>query len=75
MFAYGIAWLLKIGLAEIKRVQEAVLREVGHLNWGSFKPRLTEATIAHLKPIQARYQEVISDPTVLDKVRGAHCGT
>ena len=42
------------------------------MNWGAFKPKLAEAIVAHLKPIQARYNEVISDPAILDKVRLRH---
>ena len=38
------------------------------MNWGAFKPKLAEAIIAHLEPIQARYTEVMSDPAILDKV-------
>lgn len=50
-------------------MQESVVQEVGQLNWGAFKPKLAEATIAHLEPIQATYNEVMEDAAVLDKVR------
>jgi tryptophanyl-tRNA synthetase len=38
------------------------------MNWGAFKPKLAEAIIAHLAPIQAKYKEVMLDPSILDKV-------
>ena len=36
--------------------------------WGDFKSVLTDATIAHLEPIQTRYNEVIEDSAYLDNV-------
>ena len=50
-------------------LQESVLEEVGRMNWGTFKPRLAEAIIAHLAPIQTNYARVVEDQTMLDKVR------
>ena len=50
-------------------VQEAVARECGSLRWGDFKPRLAEAVVEHLAPLQLRYQEVTHDPAVLEQVR------
>jgi len=47
---------------------EAVMREVNGMRWGEFKPLLTDAMIEHLRPIQARYTEVISDQAYLDAV-------
>lgn len=54
-----------------KTLQEAVLDEVSSMRWGAFKPHLAEATIEHLKPIQARYHEVMGDLTALDTVLAA----
>lgn len=48
--------------------QEAVIQEVGGMRWGDFKPVLTDALIEHLRPIQARYEEVIGDQAYLDAV-------
>jgi len=48
--------------------QEAVLQEVGSMRWGEFKPVLTDALVEHLRPIQARYNEVVSDQAYLDSV-------
>lgn len=49
-------------------MQMSVMEEVGSMNWGAFKPKVAEAIIAHLEPIQAKYAEVMSDPSALDKV-------
>ncbi|KAK9805159.1 hypothetical protein WJX72_002664 [[Myrmecia] bisecta] len=47
---------------------EAALQAVGHMRWGEFKPALADAVIAHLEPIQRRYNEVMQDPAYLDQV-------
>ncbi|GAB0493876.1 hypothetical protein MMPV_005162 [Pyropia vietnamensis] len=56
-----------------RRSAEEVEAEVGGLRWGEFKPRLTEALIAHLSPIQARHAELSADPAYLYDIlrRGA----
>ena len=53
--------------------QEEVLAECGSMRWGDFKPRLTDAVIDHLSPIQGRYKEIMDEPGYLDGVlkRGA----
>ena len=48
--------------------REAVEAEVGSLRWGEFKPRLADAMVAHLEPIQKRYAEVMADEAALDLV-------
>lgn len=48
--------------------KEAVEAEVASLRWGEFKPRLADAVVAHLEPIQQRYTEVMQDTALLDKV-------
>lgn len=48
--------------------KEAVAQECGPMGWGQFKPLLTEATITVLKPIQEKYQALISEPGYLDSV-------
>ena len=40
-------------------VQESVMREVGNLRWGDFKPRLAEAMVEHLAPIRGNYAELM----------------
>lgn len=48
--------------------REAVQAEVETLNWGGFKPLLTEAVVAHVTPIQQRYAEIMQDKTFLNQV-------
>ncbi|GAB4822762.1 hypothetical protein N2152v2_009808 [Parachlorella kessleri] len=48
--------------------QESVLEEVGGMRWGDFKPRLADAVVEHLRPIQERYQLVMGDPAHLDAI-------
>jgi tryptophanyl-tRNA synthetase len=50
------------------KTKEAVSIECQDLGWGQFKPLLAEATIEHLRPIQAKYQEVMTDKTYLTSV-------
>jgi tryptophanyl-tRNA synthetase len=48
--------------------KETVAAECESLGWGQFKPLLTEATIAALKPIQTRYQQIMAEPDYLQTV-------
>ncbi|EKU20762.1 tryptophanyl-tRNA synthetase, partial [Nannochloropsis gaditana CCMP526] len=48
--------------------KESVLEEVAGMNWGAFKPLLTEAVVAHLEPIQRKYREVMEDPEHIEKI-------
>ena len=48
--------------------REQAAAECGEMGWGQFKPLLAEATVNALKPIQARYRELMQDPTELDQV-------
>jgi tryptophanyl-tRNA synthetase len=41
--------------------KEELLDSLSGLTWGTFKPKLTDAIVAHLEPIQTKYQEVRSD--------------
>ncbi|KAF9686077.1 hypothetical protein SADUNF_Sadunf03G0120800 [Salix dunnii] len=50
------------------KTKEDVAQECQGLNWGSFKPLLTDALIEHLHPIQVRYEEIHSDSAYLDSV-------
>ena len=38
------------------------------VGWGTFKPLLADAIVAHLEPIQARYNEIIKEPEYLQQV-------
>jgi len=48
--------------------KEAVAAECGELGWGQFKPLLTEAAIAALAPIQAKYREIRADADYLESI-------
>jgi tryptophanyl-tRNA synthetase len=76
--AVGLEWdnsdrpecinLLTIYQAVTDKSKEEILAEVGSMSWGSFKPILGDAVIAHLEPIQKRYAEIRADQTYLDGV-------
>ena len=48
--------------------REQAASECAEMGWGKFKPMLAEATVNALEPIQARYRELMLDPTELDQV-------
>lgn len=50
------------------KTKEEVAKECQDMNWGSFKPLITDALIDHLHPIQVRYEEIMSDSAYLDGV-------
>jgi tryptophanyl-tRNA synthetase len=50
------------------QTKEAVAIECREMGWGQFKPLLAESMIAHLSPIQAKYQEVMRDRAYLESV-------
>ncbi|XP_022754606.1 tryptophan--tRNA ligase, chloroplastic/mitochondrial-like isoform X3 [Durio zibethinus] len=49
-------------------LSKEVVRECQDMNWGTFKTLLTDSLVDHLHPIQARYEEIISDSAYLDGV-------
>uniref|UniRef100_A0A7R9V1U2 tryptophan--tRNA ligase n=1 Tax=Chlamydomonas euryale TaxID=1486919 RepID=A0A7R9V1U2_9CHLO len=55
------------------QTKEAVAAEVAAMRWGDFKPKLADALVAHLEPIQTKYADLMSDPAYIDSVltRGA----
>jgi tryptophanyl-tRNA synthetase len=48
--------------------KEEVAAECQDMGWGQFKPLLTETTIAALKPIQEKYDEIMGDQGYLESV-------
>ncbi len=61
--------LLGIYEAMSGQSREQVEAEISAMGgWGDFKPRLTEATVAHLEPLQKRYYEIIDDAEYLTQV-------
>lgn len=47
---------------------ESVMKEVGTLRWGDFKPRLADAVVEHLAPIRTNYAEIMKDEAWLTEV-------
>ncbi len=39
------------------------------MNWGKFKPLLTEAVISRMEPFQVRYKQIMADKGYLEQVR------
>jgi tryptophanyl-tRNA synthetase len=52
------------------KTKTEVASECQDMGWGQFKPLLTETTINALKPIQAKYQEVVAEKGYLESVLG-----
>ncbi|KAL6530752.1 Tryptophan--tRNA ligase, chloroplastic/mitochondrial [Orobanche gracilis] len=53
---------------ECNNLLSEVVNECQDMNWGTFKPLLTDALIDLLHPIQVRYSEIISDANYLDNI-------
>jgi tryptophanyl-tRNA synthetase len=60
--------LLTLYMLMSGKSKQTVADECQDLGWGQFKPLLTEATIEHLRPIQAKYQAVMTDKSYLESV-------
>ncbi|GER32131.1 tryptophan--tRNA ligase [Striga asiatica] len=60
--------LLSIYQLVTGKTKQEVVEECRDMNWGTFKPLLTDALVDHLHPIQVRYAEIMSDPTYLDDI-------
>lgn len=60
--------LLTIYQLATGQTKEQVIQEVGRMRWGEFKPKLTEALIAHLSPIQTKYNQLMADASYIDSV-------
>ena len=48
--------------------KEAVAAECKEMGWGQFKPLLAETTVEALRPIQEKYDELMSDRAYLNQV-------
>jgi len=60
--------LLNMYQAATGASRAAVEAEVQHMEWSAFKPRLADALVAQLAPIQARYADVLGDRAGLQAV-------
>jgi len=74
----GIAWndparpeatnLLNIYQACSGRDKDSIVAEVESMSWGEFKPKLADAVVEHLRPIQGRYYEVRKEEGELERI-------
>ncbi len=60
--------LLTLYLLLSGKSKEAVAAECQEMGWGQFKPLLTETTIEALRPIQEKYQELMTEKGYLDAI-------
>ena len=60
--------LLTLYMLLSQKTKDAVAAECQDMGWGQFKPLLTETVIEVLKPIQARYQQIMDDRGYLESV-------
>lgn len=51
-----------------KRSKDDIIEEVKDMTWGEFKPKLADAIVAHLEPIQKKYEQVRKDEEYLAAV-------
>ena len=60
--------LLTLYMLLAGKTKTEVAAECEDMGWGKFKPLLTETTIAALKPIQEKYQQIMADKGYLESV-------
>lgn len=60
--------LLTLYMLMSGKPQAEVAAECADMGWGQFKPLLMDATIAHLEPIQQKYNAIMTDPGYLESV-------
>ena len=60
--------LLSLYLLLSGKTKETVAAECQDRGWGQFKPLLTETTIEALRPIQEKYQELMTEKGYLDSI-------
>jgi len=60
--------LLSLYLLLSGKTKETVAAECQEMGWGQFKPLLTETTIEALRPIQEKYQELMTEKGYLDSI-------
>ena len=60
--------LLSLYLLLSGKSKEVVAEECQDMGWGQFKPLLAEVTVEALRPIQEKYQQLMSEQGYLDSV-------
>lgn len=63
--------LLSIYAAVAGVTPEEAAAESASLSWGEFKPRLADAVVEHLRPVQTAHAAIMADPGALDAVLAA----
>ena len=63
--------LLSIYAAVTGMTPEAAAADAASLSWGEFKPRLADAVVEHLRPVQTAHAAIMADPGALDAVLAA----
>jgi tryptophanyl-tRNA synthetase len=64
----GIANLMEIYSAITDKTLEAIETEFENKGYGAFKTAVGESVAETLKPLQARYQEIMNDRSYLEKI-------
>ena len=64
----GVANLLAIYQAFAGVGDDDIKAKFAGMRYGDLKKTVAEMVIAHLEPLQARYREIVSDPTYLDGI-------
>ena len=60
--------LLSLYKLATKQSMDDILQECGNMRWGEFKPRLGEALVESLRPLQAEYKALMDDPANIDTI-------
>lgn len=60
--------LLSIYQCVTGKSKEDIAKEVASMNWGSFKGILADAVVAHLQPIQNKYNDLMQNKDYLEDV-------
>lgn len=60
--------LLSLYLLLSGKTKETVATECQEMGWGQFKPLLAETTVEALRPIQEKYQELMTEKGYLDSI-------
>ena len=47
---------------------EEAAKQMAECSWGEFKPKLADAVVEHLRPLQQKYKEVIGDSGELERI-------
>jgi len=70
----GVSNLIEIYAAVTGQTIAAVEREFGDGGYGTFKVAVAEAVVEYLRPVQARFQELVADRAEVERhlATGAH---